>query len=320
MNNPAQIETILKGQLSSTRSLPNDRAITIGRDTQDQIQLNTIPATLRSFMQITPTDQGHEIEMLREVPSDFGLVSLDGVPLVLGNAYPLHDGLMIQIGPHVQLKYSLHIIDETYETLGLGSLFELKPRMSQPHPEVDPKRHLSKYLPLLPGMFHDNNFLDRYLQIFETIWEPLETRQDHLSAYFDPRTAPAQFLPWLASWFDMELSAHWPEPSRRELIAHAAFLDQHRGTRIGLRDALIHAFGCQVEINDDPNQPFVFRVRLEEDPETPINRSLLEQVIQQYKPAHAGYMLEVQTRPALPAENPTATTQPESGGQQSREA
>ena len=316
MNPKAQIDIFRNNQLSGSHPLPNsDNAVaTFGRDMQDDIQLNVIPSNLRGFLKITSTAQGHEIKMLVDPPSHF-VVLLDGTPLVLGVVHILHHGSVIQLGPSLQCRYS---VITPVGIVGGTSVMELlpaqNPRMSELHPQLDdPARHLSKYLQLLPGLFHDNEFLNRYLQIFETIWEPLETRQDHIDAYFDSRMAPARFLPWLASWFDMELSPHWPEPSRRELIAHAAFLDQHRGTRIGLEGALQHAFNCQTEIADDPNQPFIFQVRLAENPNEPINRSLLEQVIHQYKPAHAGYVLEIQNQTA-PA-HPATKIPPESGGQ-----
>jgi phage tail-like protein len=337
MNPKAQIDIFRNNQLSGSHALPdNDNAVTtFGRNKQDNIQLNVIPSTLQGFLKITSTAQGHEIVMLIDPPTNF-VVLLDGAPFILGVAQPLHHGSVIQLGPSLQCRYSVTALTVTP---GGATIIEplpsQNPRPQQLHPQVDnPTKRISKYLQLLPGIFQDQrpqakhehsdqdrtDFLNRYLLIFETIWEPLETRQDHIDAYFDPRMAPARFLPWLASWFDMELSPHWPEPSRRELIAHAAFLDQHRGTRIGLRDALRHAFNCQAEITDDPKQPFVFRVRLAENPDEPINRSLLEQVIHQYKPAHAGYVLEIQTLPVLTTEHPEASTQPESGGQQSREA
>ena len=73
-----------------------------------------------------------------------------------------------------------------------------------------PTEAVSKYLDYLPAIFADNDFLGRFLLIFESVWEPIESRQDHMDMYLDPATCPASFLTWLASWFDMDLGAHWP--------------------------------------------------------------------------------------------------------------
>src|SRR5205814_3376189 len=69
----------------------------------------------------------------------------------------------------------------------------------------------SRYLQHLPTVYEDNVFLGRYLLIFESLWEPLEQRQDHVDMYFDPRTCPAAFLPWLARWLDLSFNTHSPE-------------------------------------------------------------------------------------------------------------
>ena len=78
----------------------------------------------------------------------------------------------------------------------------------------------SRYLPYLPIIFQDNDFLSRFLQIFEAIWEPLEQRQDHIGMYLS-RTCPASWLPWFASWFGLTLDPHLPEGGARALLAEA---------------------------------------------------------------------------------------------------
>src|SRR5205807_6447131 len=92
----------------------------------------------------------------------------------------------------------------------------------------------SIYRQYLPDIFQENDFLRRFLRIFEDIWEPLEQRQDHIEMYFDPHTCPASFLPWLASWFDLSLNMHWPEARMRGLLAEAMDLYSLRGTNYGL--------------------------------------------------------------------------------------
>ena len=74
------------------------------------------------------------------------------------------------------------------------------------HPVIAPECTSSSYLRYLPDIFHESDFLGRYLRIFESIWEPLEQRQAHIHCYFDPRTCPSALLPWLAEWFGWPLN------------------------------------------------------------------------------------------------------------------
>src|SRR5512135_3088772 len=76
----------------------------------------------------------------------------------------------------------------------------------------------SRLLRYLPGIFSDDPFLDGFLRIFESIWDPLDRQIDQLYAYFDPRLTPADFLPWLGTWVDLVLDENWPETRRRTLI------------------------------------------------------------------------------------------------------
>jgi hypothetical protein len=84
----------------------------------------------------------------------------------------------------------------------------LPPRPSSPLPPA-PLRP-SIYLQNLPSIFQDGDFLGRFLLIMESIWEPLEQRQDHIDAYFDPATCPASFLPGVAGWLHPSLNTRGP--------------------------------------------------------------------------------------------------------------
>jgi phage tail-like protein len=142
-------------------------------------------------------------------------------------------------------------------------------------------------------IFHDNDFLRRYLLIFETIWEPLEQRQDHIAMYFDPHTSPASFLPWLASWLGIELSSRLPEATRRALLAEGMALQRWRGTRYCLARVIEICAGVTPQIIEDPALPFVVRVIITAPTGTDVDRTLIEELIRAYKPAYLGYVLEI---------------------------
>lgn len=162
-----------------------------------------------------------------------------------------------------------------------------------PHPQRLPIRdQRNRYLEHLPTIFQDNEFLNRYLLIFESIWEPLEQREDYIEMYFDPRTCPPSFLPWLASWLGMSLNRHWPEARCRQLLAEGLDLYHWRGTRYGLTRMIKVCTGLTPEITEDPAQPFFFRVRVVETTVSDIDWQLIEELVIAHKPAHAGYVLE----------------------------
>ncbi|WP_069802228.1 FHA domain-containing protein [Thermogemmatispora onikobensis] len=152
------------------------------------------------------------------------------------------------------------------------------------------------YLRYLPDIYQESDFLQRFLHIFEDIWEPLEQRQDHIEMYFDARTCPTRFLPWLASWLDIPLNPHWPEARQRRLLAEAWELYSWRGTLYGLKRMIEVCTGLQPEIFEKPEEPFIFHVRVRLAPGVGgelVDRAFLEELIQLHKPAHAGYILEV---------------------------
>jgi phage tail-like protein len=151
----------------------------------------------------------------------------------------------------------------------------------------------SAYLRDLPAIFQDGDFLGRFLLVFESVWEPLEQRQDHTAMYYDPRTCPASFLPWLASWLDLALNAHWPEARRRRLLAEAMDLYRWRGTSYGLVRMIEVCTGVTPRITESPAEPFVFTVRIAAPPGATVERDLIEDLIREHKSAHAGYRLEV---------------------------
>jgi phage tail-like protein len=149
-----------------------------------------------------------------------------------------------------------------------------------------------RYLNNLPTIFQDNEFFNRYMLIFESIWEPLEQREDYIDMYFDPRTCPVSFLPWLAGWLGLSIDRHWPEARRRQLLAEALELYRWRGTRHGLTRIIEVCTGLTPQIEEDAAQPFLFRVRVAPPTEGEIDWDLIEALVSAHKPAHAGYILE----------------------------
>jgi phage tail-like protein len=117
------------------------------------------------------------------------------------------------------------------------------------------------YLKRIPKTFSRDervaNFLQRYLAMFEGVLGELEAKADARGSLLDPRCAPAEILPWLASFIGLALDermAHAPRPGattadvRRQLIAEATWLFRFRGTVPGLRRFIEIYLGMQTTI------------------------------------------------------------------------
>lgn len=153
----------------------------------------------------------------------------------------------------------------------------------------------SRYLFDLPAIYQDpDGFLGRYLKIFETIWEPLEQRQDQIALYFDARTAPRQLLPWLADWLRLPLDPELPEQRQRALVHEAYWLMRWRGTHFGLSRLLELATGRNPAISVDPATPYVLVVKLKQPDDPAIGAALIERLVACFKPAHCAYRVELE--------------------------
>lgn len=139
---------------------------------------------------------------------------------------------------------------------------------------------------------HPNSFLSRYLAILEAIFLPLQWTVDNFDVFLHPATAPRDFLPWLANWYDITFDYTWSEAKRRQLLAEAYEIFALRGTRKALSRVLEIYTGRSPEILDleDKDKPFSFTVKLPVTVDE-VKPALVEQIIDLNKPAHTTYKL-----------------------------
>ena len=94
------------------------------------------------------------------------------------------------------------------------------------------------YLRYLPVTFQTDEssakFLERFLSLFETFFMDVEDKIFSFTRYIDPRSAPNNFLPWLASWLAIGIDEAWPNDFIRRLIEQAPDIYKKRGTRGGI--------------------------------------------------------------------------------------
>lgn len=162
-------------------------------------------------------------------------------------------------------------------------------------------RDLSSYLQYLPGIYQENNFLGRFLLIFESILSPVNRTVENIHHYFDPGVTPPEAVDWLGSWLGLALDERWPEERRRDLIAAAVSLYQWRGTKHGLSEFLRLYTGIEPEIIEptlrdvanNRTRAYRFTVRIRVPRDARVSRALIESIIDAEKPAFSACTLEI---------------------------
>lgn len=304
------------------RTIPLLEAVmTIGRDSGNYLVLELQPVS-RKHAELR-LEAG--AALLTDVGSSQGTF-VNGQKLLAHQPHALAAGDVVQIGPYVMLYQVVeeqpqparqepsepaqpapaeevalpaHVASIVAEVAPAAPQREAIKLLDMVLPEAS---HRAAYLQYLPIIFQDNHFFNRYLLIFQSVWEPLELRQNHIGMYFDPRTAPEGFLQWLASWFDVSMDRHWPEARRRQLLAEAVDLYRKRGTRYGLARMIEVCTGLVPQVSDmlSPNEAgsqraLTFHVRIALPKGSDIDKQFVEELIRAHKPAHAAYTLEVVT-------------------------
>jgi phage tail-like protein len=203
----------------------------------------------------------------------------------------LNEGDVIRCGPYLltfeRLVYPQPVAARSAEAGELSPL------------EIGPVGHLggipadkSTWLQYLPAIYSDDEFLGRYLLIFESILSPIVWMIDNFDLYLTPDIAPSAWLEWMAGWFDLLLLPELPIERQREIMRQAGWLFLRRGTRVGLQRLLELYFGVTPEIVETGNCRFVVRLPLSESA-LKMGADVANRLINSQKPAFASYTLEV---------------------------
>jgi phage tail-like protein len=108
-----------------------------------------------------------------------------------------------------------------------------------------------QYLPAIFSREADQADLhDRLLGLFESFYDEAEEGIRGLNRLFDPRGAPAVWLPWLASWLGLDLDETWTEDYVRGIIQAALAGYGRRGTVAGLRQAIRTFAGVDAHLEE----------------------------------------------------------------------
>jgi len=159
----------------------------------------------------------------------------------------------------------------------------------------------SSYLNFLPGVYSADDFLGRFLLIFETILNPIERTVENIPHLFDPLLTPSDAIAWLGSWVGLVLDPRWPEARRRNLVHEAASLYHWRGTRHGLIRLVELYTGATPVITEptlsqvaaDRTRAYRFHVDVSLRRDDPADEAMIRTIIDLEKPAFAAYTLEI---------------------------
>jgi phage tail-like protein len=178
-------------------------------------------------------------------------------------------------------------------------------------------RPVSSYLDFLPAIYQEEEFIGRFISIFEQAYDPAVETIDNLWAYLDPLTAPEALLPFLAHWVAWELDPRWSSQQQRRLIKNAIPIYRWQGTRWGLRFFLHLYTGLPLDeehikitevfeqgfvlgktlIGQDSmiggGRPYHFIVELHLDYPNQVNEAIVREIIERQKPAFSTYELDI---------------------------
>ena len=195
--------------------------------------------------------------------------------------------------------------------------------------DLSPQIAESAYIRYLPGIYHQDLFLRRFLMIFESVLRPIEEMVDILPAYTEPEHTPDDFLPWLAQWVATALDSSWPLARQRALIANSVEIYRWRGTSYGLKlhirtytgiEPLIqecrggfvlgtdNRLGWTTLLTAAPVNQLLFVVTVPVVDPRDVDPQVLRQIIEESKPAHTTYRLRLGR-----ATVPSQSTQPRGG-------
>lgn len=162
---------------------------------------------------------------------------------------------------------------------------------------------------MLPGLYQGDDFAQRFTSGLDTGLAPILSTLDNLPAYFDPRTAPEDFLSFLSEWVGIYLQESWSLDRRREVVRGAVDIHRWRATARGIRDTVTLVLDAPVEVIDSggavwsqrpgaelpgrAEPEMVIRIDLPELSELEMRR--LDALIGLVKPAHVPHRVELGT-------------------------
>ncbi len=111
---------------------------------------------------------------------------------------------------------------------------------------------VQSYTQLLPECFQESkegeNFLHRFLSVFQTMYDTIQEEINNISKYFDPNLIEENDLSWLADWVGCPQITEESKQIQRKWIQNSFSLIQKKGTVEGLSRLLTLVTGVRPAI------------------------------------------------------------------------
>jgi phage tail-like protein len=89
-----------------------------------------------------------------------------------------------------------------------------------------------------------------FTEALDEVLAPLWLTIDNVESYFDPLTAPLDFVAMLADWASLAIDDNWTEDETRRLVAHAVELYRWAGTPWGIASMVAAYTGVYPQVVD----------------------------------------------------------------------
>jgi phage tail-like protein len=89
-----------------------------------------------------------------------------------------------------------------------------------------------------------------FTEALDEVLAPVWLSIDNVESYFDPLTAPADFVAMLADWVSLAIDDNWTEDETRRLVAHAVELYRWAGTPWGIASMVAAYTGVYPQVID----------------------------------------------------------------------
>lgn len=281
---------VLTGPENEYREIIATRAgVSLGRDAGNEIRIQHREIS-RQHLRIDWSDDNRFVVIDKNSSNG---VWLNDIRLSPNVPALLNEGDTLRVGPFLlqlrQFLYGQSTI--VVRTTGEDQLAPVAPLSISPMPGVPYDR--SNWLKYLPAIYSEDEFLGRYLLIFESIFSPLVWYIDNFDLYLSPEIAPPEWLRWMASWFDLLLLPELGIERQRQIVEQIGWLFMRRGTPAGLTRLLELYFGVMPRIVED--EPCHFTVHLDlSQSQAHFSRDVADRLIASQKPAFASYTLHIQ--------------------------
>ena len=103
----------------------------------------------------------------------------------------------------------------------------------------------------LPVAMVEDDFLARFLRIFQTVADTLLHQVDTLPHMFDPAVAPDGMVRLMGAWLGVDfIDSYLPDDVQRRIVREYSSLVQWRGTRQGVRQLIEMISGEPATVED----------------------------------------------------------------------